>query len=314
VAFNIKDRGLQANLERQLSRAQRENADSLEKLSSGTVFSKNDPKPAERALAEGLEFKLRSLASSKRNITSAVSLLQTAESSLSELANMVIRMKEINIAAANTTVSDKERRFLFIEYQALHDEINRIAETTNFNGIPLLNGNDPTSPEELVFRLGDPQASDGEAIVDIEDDINVLRFDGLKKIVATAEGLGLHSAKELLLDASDEEGIAIEDVEELMAPEDSDLFDSAYDEAMDLISTARAVFGGMQARLQRSMDHIDVYQENLTAAKSSIADVDYAKEVSRMVETRMLVQAGTAVLAQGNINSALALNLLKSID
>ncbi len=311
MAFNIKDRGLQANLERNLEKSQRENSDALEKLSSGTIFTKNDPKPAERALAEGLEFKLRSLASSKRNINSAVSLLQTAESSLSEVGNMVLRMKEINIAAASTTVSDKERRFLFIEYEALHEEINRVATTTEFNGIPLLNGDAENAPEELVFRVGDPFTPDDDS--SDSDDINAIHFDGLKTVVATTAGLGIKSARELIAGSSENEGIALDDVEELMAPDDSDLFPTVYDQAMNTIATQRAVFGGLQSRMQRATDFIDVYQENITAAKSSIADVDYAKEVSRLVESRLMLQAGTAVLAQGNINSQLALGLLNSI-
>lgn len=310
MAFNIKDKGLEATLSRHLEKAQRTNSDALEKLSSGTVFTKNDPRPAERALAEGLEFKLRSLASSKTNINSAVNLLQTAESSLSEITNMVLRMKEINVAAASTTVSDKDRRFLFIEYEALHDEINRIAITTEFNGVPLLNGDSESSPEELIFRVGDPSSADSESADD--DDINVIRFDGFKSIVATTAAMGLRSAKDLLVD-SDEYGISIEDVEDLLLAEDEDLFPSIYDQALDTISTQRAVFGGMQARLQAATDFIDVYQENITAAKSNIADVDYAKEVSRLTESRILMQAGTAVLAQGNINSQLALNLLNTL-
>lgn len=311
MAFNIKDRALQANLERNFAKTQKENSDALEKLSSGTIFTKNDPKPAERALAEGLEFKLRSLASSKRNINSAVSLLQTAESSLSEISNMVLRMKEINVAAASTTVSDKERRFLFIEYEALHDEINRIATTTEFNGIPLLNGDSENAPEELVFRVGDPFTPEDDTTD--SDDINAIHFDGLKTVVATTVGLGIQSARELLTSSSEDEGIALEDVEDLMATEDPDLFPTVYDQALNTISTQRAVFGGLQSRMQRATDFIDVYQENITAAKSSIADVDYAKEISRLVESRLMLQAGTAVLAQGNINAQLALGLLNSI-
>jgi flagellin len=310
MAFNIKDRGLQANLERNLEHAQKANSDALEKLSSGTVFTKNDPKPAERALAEGLEFKLRSLSSSKRNINTAVSLLQTAESSLSEISNMILRMKEINVAAASTTISDKERRFLFLEYEALHDEIDRVAVSTDFNGIPLLNGNDARAPEELVFRVGDPMSSDNSA----NEDVNLIRFAGLKSVVATAAGLGVNSARELLLSSDAVEGISLEDVEDLMTPENDDEFKTTYDQALNTISTQRAVFGGLQSRLQRAMDFVDVYQENITAAKSSIADVDYAKEVSRLVESRLLMQAGTAILAQGNINSQLALNLINQIN
>jgi flagellin len=306
MAFNIKDKALQANLARHLEKAQKMNSDSLEKLSSGTVFTRNDPRPAERALAEGLEFKLRSLASSKTNINSAVNLLQTAESSLSEITNMVLRMKEINVAAASTTVSDKDRKFLFIEYEALHDEINRIATTTEFNGIPLLNGESPDAPDELVFRVGDPMYSEESD----SDDINVIRFEGIKGVVATTVALGLKSARDLLLDS--EQGIELVDVEDLLMADD-DLFGSIYDQALDTISTSRAVFGGMQSRLQSATDFLDVYQENIAAAKSSIADVDYASEVARLTESRILMQAGTAVMAQGNINSQLALNLLNSL-
>jgi flagellin len=257
-------------------------------------------------LAEGLEFKLRSLASSKTNINSAVNLLQTAESSLSEITNMVLRMKEINVAAASTTVSDKDRKFLFIEYEALHDEINRIATTTEFNGIPLLNGDSPDAPEELVFRVGDPMFSEESDT----DDINVIRFEGIKGVVATTVALGLKSARDLLLDS--EQGIALADVEDLLMADD-DLFGSIYDQALDTISTNRAVYGGMQSRLQSATDFLDVYQENIAAAKSSITDVDYASEVARLTESRILMQAGTAVMAQGNINSQLALNLLNSL-
>lgn len=319
MAFHIKDKALQATLERHVRKAQQQSNNSLEKLSSGSNFSRSDPKPAERALAEGLEFKLRSLSSSKNNINSAVNLLQTAESSLSEVSNMILRMKEINIAASNTTVSDKERKFLFIEYEALFDEVNRVAVSTSFNGIPLLNGDDPSGPEELVFRVGDPFDPSGSGdSVDVAggNDINAIRFSGLKNIVVTTAGLGLRSAKDLLIGGSDDGGLSLSDVEDLMMDdgggEDGE-YATVYDRALNTISTQRSVLGGLQSRLNRATDFLDVYTENIAAAKSSIADVDYASEVSKLVESRMLLQAGTAMLSQGNINSQLALGLLKDL-
>ena len=311
MAFNIRDKALDATLERNLSQAQSANSDAMEKLSSGSNFSRADPRPAERALAEGLEFKLRSLSSSKSNVNNAVNLLQTAESSLSEVTHMVLRMKEINIAASNTTASDKDRRFLFVEYQALFDEVNRVATSTDYNGIPILNGGDPRAPEELVFRVGDPATADGSEIGGDANDINAIRFSGLKNIVATTAALGLKSAKELL-GGSDEGGVSLADVEELLLPEVGE-FATTYDQALNTISSQRAVLGGLQARLEHAGNFIDVYQENIAAAKSSIADVDYAHEVSRMVQSRLGLQAATAVLAQGHINSQLALGLLKEI-
>ena len=156
MGFNISDKTLSSRLRRYLSKAKKEETNSLSRLASGTVFVPEDPRPAERAISEKMEFRIRALTASKRNINDAMSLLQTAESSMAEINNMITRMKEINIAAASTTVSDQERRYLFIEYEALHDEINRITQTTEFNGIPVLNGSSEKAPETLIFRVGDP--------------------------------------------------------------------------------------------------------------------------------------------------------------
>ena len=312
MAFNIKDRSLTSELTRNLEGAQSQRSDALEKLSSGTIFTRNDPRPSERAIADGLEFKLRSLASAKRNINTGVSLLQTAESGLSEIGNMILRMKEINISAASTTVTDKERRFLFVEYQALHDEVDRVAHTTQFNGIPLLNGESPDTPESLVLRIGDPAFDDTNGS-DENNDFNVVKFDGLKQVVATTAGLGLKSARDLLAGTSETEGLSLADAEELLTPENSENFATVYDQALNTLSTQRAAFGGLQARLDRALDYTDVYQENIASAKSKIADTDYAAEVGRLAESEILLHAGTAVLAQGNVTSQLALKLLQSI-
>ncbi len=228
-----------------------------------------------------------------------------------KVSNMVIRMKEINIAAASTTLSDKERRYLFVEYEALHDEVNRVALTTEFNGIPVLNGQAESAPESLLFRIGDPSNLDED--FDSDDDINVIRFDGFQDIVATTEGLGINSARDMLVDSNEMEGLALEDVIELMEPEDDDFFATTFDQALNTISTARSVFGGMQSRMQRALDYIDVYQENLTAAKSSISDADFAKESARLAESSLLLQASTAMLTHGNIGGKLALALVNGV-
>ncbi|MEN9834735.1 MAG: flagellin [Pseudomonadota bacterium] len=310
MSFNIKDRSLELRLERHLSDAQRDVSDAFERLSSGTIFTSNEPKPSERALAEGLEFKLRGLSAAKRNVNTAINLIQTGEASLSEVSNIIQRLKEINVSAASTTLSDRDRAFLFVEYQALHDEINRIAETTEFNGIPLLNGVSDKVPERLVLRVGDPSRSGSQG--DKGTDLNVIEFSELKTIVATTGGLGLRSAAEILGNV-DEDGVSLDDAQEMLEPEDSDNFATVYDEAMNRLATHRALFGSIQTRLNRAIDFIDVYQENIAAAKSSIADVDYAEEAAALTESRIRLQASTAVLAQSNINSAQALNLLNTL-
>ena len=310
MAFVINNKAIASKLIRQLNKSRNENINSLEKLSTGKIFTSQDSRPSERALAEGLEFRLRSLAASKKNINNAVSLIQTAESGLQEVNNMLTRMKEINISASSTTLTDRDRRYLFIEYEALYDEINRIAVTTKFNGVPLLNGDSPDVPESLVFRLDDPV--ENELYDSDGGDINSLTFDGIKNVVATAEGLGLRSSRELLLETDEEEGVEIEDAEELMYPEDDELFETVYDEALSRLSTQRAIFGSMHTRLDKAISYNQVYSENIAAAKSKISDTDYAVEVAKMAQNNIIAQATTALLAHNNENAQMVLGLVGS--
>ena len=232
MAFVINSRVLSEKLVNRLDQKEKENIDSLEKLSSGVVFTSTDPRPADRALTEGLEFKLRSLSASKRNINDAISLLQTAESGFSEVNNIMTRMKEINTAAATTTMSDSDRKFLFVEYQALYDEIGRIAKTVQFNGIPLLYGKADNTPESLIFRVDDPfkdaKGSSGN------NDINTIRFDGLKNVDVTPEGLGLQSAENILKDSEDGKGIDLASARDMMQTDD-DNYATAYDKALSTL-------------------------------------------------------------------------------
>lgn len=307
MAVGISDKTLAARLNRQLEKARSQQADSLGKLSSGTVFTPEDPRPAERALSERMEYKLRSLAASKKNVNDAISLLQTAEGGMNEISNMIVRMKEINTTAASTTVNDQERRFLFIEYEALRDEIDRIAKTAEFNGIPLLNGDALDAPEELILRVGDP------AFDDDGTDINEIRLTNIRDVVTTAAGLGLLSAGDMLSRSSVEEGITVADAADLMEPEDSESFATIYDQAASRLTQQRAVYGAIQSRMQRSMDYMDVYQENLTAAKAKISDTDYAAEMSKLVESRLRSTATTALMAQSNLTANSTISLLQAV-
>lgn len=303
----IGDKSLQQTLQRSLEKNIRENADSMEKLSSGSVFTQFDNRPSDRALAEGLSFKIRGLAASKRNINDAVSFLQTADSGMQQVNDMVLRMKEINVAATNTTISDQDRKFLFMEYQALHDEIQRVSETTTFNGIPVLNGMADNAPDRLIFRVGDPQLTDQMGSAD--DDVNSIIFEGMKDVVATPTGLGLGSVQDFLSGLESHDGISILDAFDLLTPMDS-TYATVYDEAIDSLANMRAIYGGMQSRMHRALEYSDVLSENLSAARSNIADTDYAAEVSRMAQSRILMQAGTAVLAQANFANNLSLTLI----
>ena len=97
-----------------------------------------------------------------------------------------------------------------------------------------------------------------------------------------------------------------------MYPEDSDLFETVYDEALSKLSTQRAVFGAMHSRLEKAMDYNEVYAENIAAAKSKISDVDYATEVSKMAHNNIIANATTALLSHNNSNAQMALGLVGS--
>lgn len=301
----INNKTLNNRLNRYLKKANEKQADSLSQLVSGSRFTPDNPRPSERALSEKMEYRLRGLAAAKRNANDAVSLLQTGESSLEEINNIITRMKEINLTAGSTTISDNERKYLFIEYEALHEEINRIATTTEFNGIPLLDNSDQNSTEELIFRVDDPMFDENG-----ENDINTIHFEGLSSISATTESLGLMSAQDLLADSA--EGIELTDVLDMMAPEDTDLFSTVYDQAINTISTQRAIFGAMQSRLNSSLDFIDVYSENIAAAKSRIGDTDYAEASSNLAQAKIALSATTSLMAHSNFMAGLPLQLIQN--
>ena len=307
MGFNVGEKTLASRLKRNLDKARNETADSLTKLSSGSVFTPEDPRPAERAISEKMEYKIRALSASKRNINDAMSFLQTAESSMTEINNMIQRMKEINIAAATTTVSEQERKYLFIEYQALFDEINRITQTTEFNGIHVLDGSRESAPESLLFRVGDPSL--GEVS---DEDFNTIEFKNFSDINTTTEALGLYSAEDILDSLDEDEGIELEDIEEMLILEDDEQYDTTYDQAIGRLSGQRAIFGSLQTRFNKALNFIDVYEENLSAAKSKISDTDYALELSRMVQSKIQSQAATSLLSQGNGQSGMILQLLNS--
>lgn len=311
MGFNISDNSILAQLNRNLSKAREEQADTIGKLSTGKVFTPQDPRPADRAIAETMEYRIRSLNSAKRNVNDSVSMLNTAESGMNEIANIVTRMKEINLTAASSTISNQERRYLFIEYEALHDEINRITKTTEFNGIPLLYGESDKVPDSLVFRLGDPYLE--ESLFGRGEDVNTITFRDIKNVNTTTQSLGILSARELLEDTSDIEGVELEDIEDFIIPEEEDIFPTSYDQALTILSTNRAIYGALQSRFNRVLDYIDVYQENIEAAKSKISDTDYAQEVANLLKSKVLISANTALLAQSAVDAQQTLQLLNAV-
>jgi flagellin len=292
-------------VEGNLRRATEEAANSLEKLSSGSVFTRAEPQPADRSLSDNMTQKLREFASHKRSANDAVSLVETADAALNEVGNITNRMQELATQAASPTLSDKERKFIFVEYESLRDEIDRIAKNTQFNGVHLLanpNG-EADRPEMLQFRIGQRDTESGDT------DSGVAVINGFRDIIATAENLGIQSLKTLI----SADGISLDDVESIFGTDITGIGESFLD-AIEKLSGFRADFGAIAARMNRTLSALDVATENVSAAQSRIRDVDYATEISNLTQANILVQAGTSLLSHANIPAQLVLTLIRNLD
>ncbi len=294
----------QSTIENNIRKASEDAQTSLEKLSSGIVFTRSNPAPADRALSDGMGNRLREFATQKRNANDAVSLVETADAALNEVSNITNRLRELAMQASSPALSDKERKFIFVEYETLREEIDRIAMTTQYNGMNLISN--PLSESErrdaIQFRIGSIRGTETES------DPGLVTLDGFKDIVATAENLGIQSLKSLLSG----DGISLDDVESVFGSGLASIGETFAD-AVEKVSGFRASFGSIGARMVRAIEALDVASENLQASQSRIRDVDYATEISNLTKANILVQAGTSLLAQGNLPAQLVLSLVKTL-
>jgi flagellin len=247
-------------------------AKSMEKLSSGLRINRAGDDAAGLAISEGLKSDIRALQQATRNAADGISLVQTAEGALDEVSNILLRLRELAEQSLNGTLTDTERGYLDAEYQDLMDEIDRISDTTEFNGVTVLDG---TLGINIQVGIGTAAA----------DQITITQATDLD-----AAGIGLTTGVDTAANAATA-------MDEILA-------------AIDVVSGARSDFGSVQNRLETSIRNINNTTENLSAANSRIRDVDIAAETSTMTSYQILQQAGVSVLAQANLSQGLALSLL----
>lgn len=243
-------------------------------LASGNRIIRAADDAAGLAISEDMKSELRGLAQARNNAFNAISAIQVGEGSLSEMANILTRVKELSVQSASDTVSDRERKFLNQEATALIDELDRIAVSTKFGNTKLLDG----SNTEMEFQVGTGS-----------DDSNRIKYDASAD--ATASELGVS-------------GVNIEDKDGAR-----DVLES-LDEAFNKVGAMRASYGAIQSRLESTVTNLDVQNENMMAAKSRIADADVAKETSELASANILQNASVSVLAQANQFPQVALRLV----
>ena len=264
------------NAQRQMSNTRANLDKALERLASGSRINHAGDDAAGLAISENLRAQVRGIRQAKRNALDGVSLIQVSEGGLNEVSNMLIRLRELGIQSASDTISDTERQFVDREYQSLKQEIDRIANITQFNGTPLLNGKSGIFEIQVGTKnnpILDRVVYNGERS---DASLDALKLGG--ESVATKQGAQLSL--------------------------------SVIDDALIRVNSIRADLGAMQNRLQSTINNLAISDENLSSANSRIRDTDMAEEVSEMTKQNILMQAGVAVLGHANSSAQTALKLL----
>lgn len=260
---------------RNLAQTNQEQAKIYSRLASGQRITSAGDDAAGLSISENLRGQIRSMGQAEKNTNDGVSFAQVAEGGLTEISNIMVRLRELAIQAASDTVGDKERGYINTEAQSLMQEVDRIANVTTFNGTPLLNGKN----SDLEIQVG-------------------IRNDKSDRLMFAASENDVRASNL---------GISGLDYRSIGGARDAI---DRIDEASGKVFESRARLGAMQNRLQATANNLGVAKENLSNARSRIADTDIALETSALVRGNILQSAGIAVLSQANQSPMQALRLL----
>lgn len=265
-----------------LRNAGRRVAKSLEKLSTGLRINRAADDAAGLSISEQLRTQVRGLAMGNRNIQDGISLLNIAEGALIEIEDMLQRLRELSIQAANDTLTSKERSYVNVEFSELKIEIDRIANGTQYNSQKLLNGD-----------TNSPWSTGGILHVGPNDDITT------DEIVIT---IGSITTGGLSIDGTNCYPVTQTDSVAAL---------SALDVALDSVNKLRSDLGAKTNRLEHALNNQENQEQNMQAAESIIRDTDFASETTNFTRNQILLQSSTAMLAQANMIPQSVLSLLQ---
>ena len=274
LRINTNTQSLQA--QNALNKSVRNKQDQMAQLATGQRINKAGDDAAGLAISEKMKAEIVSQQQATRNAGDGISMIQTAEGGFQEVSNILIRLRELSTQAASDTIGDQERRFSDMEFQHLTEEIERIANTTEFNGTKLINGEGTT----LSFQVGSGNHEQNDRITYEPQNSS-----------ARISDLGLS-------------GIGV------MSKEDAQSNLAVIDDAINRVNENRANLGALQNRMQSTINNLEVSTENLSAANSRVRDADIAAVTADLAKANILESAGTSVLAQANASQQTALNLI----
>jgi len=262
--------------QKHLARTQRSLRSTMEHLSSGLRLTRAADDAAGMGVSQKMRAHIQSLKMAQRNANDGISLVQTAEGALSETGDILARMRELAVESASDVLQATERAYLQTEFTALQEEIERIADSTEFNGLNLSDGTTTSIAVQVgIFNVA------------AEDRITVTLQD------SQTATLGVNTAVVALGTAAASQ-TAI----------------TAIDTAIDSVNNSRSSYGAAQNQLGSALRNLENYTENLVETESRIRDVDFASETANMTRNQIFQQAGISILSQANSSPQAALSLL----
>lgn len=280
IRTNISSITAQKNLAASSGRLQT----AFERLSSGMRINRAMDDAAGLAIAESLKADARIATVAMRNANDGISIIAITDGAIGQITNVLSRLAELAEQSSNGVFSNPQRSALQLEFTALMSEVERIALTTNFNGLNLLSGGDT-----VTMQVG----FDGSSLSQVT-------YSGVQ---ATLEALnlaasGVHSYSIIGTTVLDSQSAARAALD-------------AISDAIVSVTRNRGTLGAAESRLDVTIKNLMTARENFTAAESRIRDVDVAEEAAELSRLNILQQAGTAILAQANQQPQLALQLLR---
>ncbi|GJL79351.1 MAG: flagellin [Nitrospinaceae bacterium] len=258
---------------------------SVERIASGIRINRGADDAAGLAISEALRSDIRALRQAIRNANDGISLINVTEGALNEQSGILIRLRELSSQAATGTVGSTERQTIQLEFDALRNEIDRIAATTEFNGQKLVDGSLASSvvaANQILIQVGIDSSSNSRINLNAEVDLQAITSSslGIDTLSVTTAGAALTALEQL-------------------------------NSSISVVTQGRGKVGAVQNRLVRTIANLSITVENLSAAESAIRDADIAEEVAFLTRNQILVQAATAMVGQANLIPQAVLQLLQ---
>lgn len=264
----------------------------IEKLSSGMRINKGGDDASGLAVSEKLRSQIRGLQQANRNIENAISFIQTSEGYLQETQDVIHRLRELSVQAANGIYSAEDRMQIQVEVSQLVDEVNRIASHAQFNEMNLLTG-----------KFANAQATGGTEVAQLYFHVGANEDQNERVYIGTMTAQALN----IIGPQASATGSMIS----VATAEEANLAITALDDALKIVSKQRADLGAYQNRFEMASKGVAVAAENMQAAESLIRDTDMAEQMVNFVKNQILIQAGTAMAANANMKTQSVLALLQ---